>query len=363
MRRMSSKTSGALDETKLNTFANKVFEDLSVTYVSLLCAIGDRLNIFKDLFANGPATSEELANRAGINERYAREWLSAIYCGGYLEYNPATRRFSLPPEHAEVLAHEGGPAFVGGAYQGLLAEVKILDKLAKVFKEGGGVPPQDYDENEWAGIERLTATWSENLLVQRWIPAIPDVKAKLERGIKVADVGCGRGRAIIRLAQAFPNSRYVGYDVHGPSVAQATTNAEAAGVADRVSFKQLDVTNGFSERYDLITSFDVIHDMVNPRKALREICKALVPNGTYLLLELNSKDKLEENVGPIGTLFYSWSVLYGMTTSLALGGEGLGTAGLPESKLREFCREAGFSQVRRLPIIEDPFNVVYEIKP
>jgi SAM-dependent methyltransferase len=358
----TSKTS-ALDDAKLNSFANKVFEDLSGTYVSLLCAIGDRLNIFKDLSANGPATSKELASRAGINERYAREWLSAIYCAGYLEYDPTTQRFSLPPEHAEVLTHEGGRAFVGGAYQGLLAEVKILDKLVKkVFREGGGVLPQDYDENEWAGTERLTATWFENLLVQQWIPAIPDVKVKLERGIKVADVGCGRGRALIKLAQAFPNSRYVGYDVYGPAVAQATANAEAAGVVDRVSFKRLDVTNGFSEQYDLITSFDVIHDMVNPRKALREICKALVPDGTYLLLEINSKDKLEENAGPMGALFYSWSVLYCMTTSLALGGEGLGTAGLPESKLREFCREAGFSQVRRL-LIEDPFNVVYEIKP
>ena len=129
-----SKTSG-LDETKLNTFASKVFEDLSGTYVSLLCAIGDRLNIFKDLSANGPATSEELANRAGINERYAREWLSALYCAGYLEYDPATRRFSLPPEHAEVLTHEGGPMFLAGAYQGLLAEVKILDKLVKKYSE------------------------------------------------------------------------------------------------------------------------------------------------------------------------------------------------------------------------------------
>lgn len=352
----------ALDEAKLNSFANKVFEDLSGTYVSLLCAIGDRLNIFKDFSANGPATSEELANRTGINERYAKEWLSAIYCAGYLEYDPSTLQFSLPPEHAEVLTHEGGPAFAGGAYQSLFAEVKILDKLLKVFREGGGVPPHDYDENEWAGTERLTATWFENLLVQQWIPAVPDVKAKLEQGVKVADVGCGRGRALIKLAQAFPNSQYIGYDVYGPAVDQATANAEAAGVADRVSFKQWDVTNGFPERYDLITSFDVIHDMVNPRKALHEICKALKPDGTYLLLEINSKDKLEENAGPMGTLFYSWSILYCMTTSLALGGEGLGTAGLPESKLREFCREAGFSQVRRLPI-EDPFNVVYEIKP
>jgi hypothetical protein len=168
----------ALDDAKLNSFANKVFEDLSGTYVSLLCAIGDRLNIFKNLAANGPATSKELASRAEINERYAREWLSAIYCAGYLEYDPTTQRFSLPPEHAEVLTHEDGPAFVGGAYQGLLAEVKVLDKLVKkVFREGGGVLPQDYDENEWAGTERLTATWFENLLVQQWIPAIPDVKA------------------------------------------------------------------------------------------------------------------------------------------------------------------------------------------
>jgi SAM-dependent methyltransferase len=178
----------------------------------------------------------------------------------------------------------------------------------------------------------------------------------------VADVGCGHGRALITLAHAFPNSRYVGYDVFAPAVARAQANAEAAGVTERVQFRTLDVVQGLPEPYDLITTFDVGHDMVNPRGALRAIRQALRPDGTYLMLEINCHDTLEANAGPLGALFYSASVLYCMTTSLAHGGEGLGTMGLPESKVRALCTEAGFSSVRRLPL-ENPFNTLYEITP
>lgn len=206
---------------------------------------------------------------------------------------------------------------------------------------------------------------------QQWIPAVPDIQAKLEQGALVADVGCGRGRALIKLARAYPNSRFVGYDIFEQAISKANTNAVSAGVSDRVRFVQLDVTqekkknedNGMPNKYyDIITTFDVVHDMVNPRAALHSIRKALKDNGTYLMLEINAKDKLEDNIGPLGAFFYSMSVLYCMTVSLAAGGEGLGTAGLPESKVRQFCNEAGFSRVNRAPI-ENPFNVLYEIRP
>jgi 2-polyprenyl-3-methyl-5-hydroxy-6-metoxy-1,4-benzoquinol methylase len=190
---------------------------------------------------------------------------------------------------------------------------------------------------------------------------MPEVRAKLERGALVADVGCGRGRAQIRLAQAFPNSRYIGFDVFQPTIARAAAAAEAAGVADRVTFAHLDGSTGLPEQYDLITTWDVVHDAVDPRGMLRAIRRALKPDGIYVCLDINCSEKLEENAGPLATLFHGFSILYCMTTSLAGGGEGLGTLGLPEPKLRELATEAGFGSVRRVPL-ENPFNNLYELR-
>jgi len=244
----------------------------------------------------------------------------------------------------------------------LTGMVGPLNQSLESFRQGGGVPQSAYDSNMWEGMTRFTAGWSANLLVQQWIPAAPDVETKLKRGAQVADIGCGHGRALIKLAQAFPNSRYVGYDVYEPMIAGARAYAEEAGVGDRVSFKPLDASAGLPEQYDVITTFDVVHDSADPIGLLRAIRRALRPDGRYLLLEINCSDKLEENSGPLGALFHGFSILYCMTTSLARGGAGLGTLGVPESKARELCAEAGFSSVRRLPL-ENPFNILYEVKP
>ena len=219
-----------------------------------------------------------------------------------------------------------------------------------------------YDPSTWEGVTRFTNGWFENLLVPVWLPAMPEVQAKLERGALVADVGCGHGKALIKLAQTYPQSHYVGYDSFAPSIEWAKANAQAAGVADRVCFEHRDVSQGLPEQYDVITTFDVVHDAVNPRGLLRAIRNALRPGGRYVCLEINSSDKLEENIGLLGAFFYSVSVLYCMTSSLAHYGEGLGTVGLPESKIRELCAEAGFGHVRRVPM-ENPFNILYEITP
>lgn len=357
-----------VDQAKTEAFVHKVLGDTSAMTVTLMAYLGDRLGLFKNLATNGPASSLELASRANVKERYAREWLSAMACAGYVEYDPETSRFTLPPEHAPVLAQEYGPFFFGGTHQMLAGTLGVLDQLEQAFRDGGGVPPSAYRDHFWCGLERFTGGWFDNLLVQEWIPAVPAVQAKLQNGAQVAnvctvaDVGCGWGRALIKLAQAFPNSRYVGYDIFEPTIAEATANAETAGVSDRVRFEHLDVVAGLPEPYDLITTFDVLHDMVNPRGALKAIHQGLKPDGSYLLLEINSSDKLEENVGPLGALFYSISVLYCMTTSLANNGEGLGTCGLPPSKVKELCEEAGFRSVRQLPL-ENPFNILYEVKP
>ena len=351
-----------LDQATLEAFSNKAFQHLSATYATAMCILGDRLGLFKALAARGPSTSAELAEHAGINERYAREWLSALACADYMLYDPATRRFSLSPEQAAVLADEGGPFFLGGEYQQLPALLGILDPLTEAFRQGGGVPQSAYHESLYTGMERNALATYRHLLTQQWIPAMPAVQAALERGIQVADIGCGSGHALIALAEAFPNSHYTGYDVYAPTIALARQNAEQAGVADRVRFAALDASRGIPEQYDLISTFIVIHDAANPRALLRAIHDALRPDGIYLCAEVKASSKLEKNIGPMGAYCYGVSVLYCMTTSLAEGGEGLGTAGMPVIKVQELCAEAGFGSVRRLDI-DHPFRHFFEVKP
>jgi SAM-dependent methyltransferase len=210
-------------------------------------------------------------------------------------------------------------------------------------------------------MERFTGCWFENLLIQHWIPAMPEVKAKLEAGARVADIGCGSGRALIKLAQAFPKSRYIGLDVFEAQIARARNNAQAAGVAGQIEFWRADAAAPIPGPFDVMTTFDVIHDSVDPLGLLRAIRQALAPGGIYVCLDINCSDKLEENRGTLGALFHGISVLYCMTTSLARGGAGLGTLGFHERNVREYCRRAGFAGVRRVPV-ENPFNVLYEVK-
>jgi 2-polyprenyl-3-methyl-5-hydroxy-6-metoxy-1,4-benzoquinol methylase len=353
-------TQQTIDQAKADAFVGKVLADTAALAVTTLSSIGDRLGLFKNLAEQGPATSEELAERAHINERYAREWLSAMACAGYIEYDPVMRRFTLPIEHIPVLAQEGGPVFFGGVQEEMVGLVGPVNQLIQAFRSGGGVPMEAYDASTWEGVTRFSSGWFENLLVPVWLAAMPEVLAKLEKGALVADVGCGQGKAMIKLAQSYPQSRYVGYDSFAPSIERAKVNAEAAGVADRMCFEHLDVSTVLPEQYDVITTFDVVHDAVNPRGLLQSIRNGLRPDGRYVCLEINSSDKLEENLGLLGAFFYSCSVLYCMTTSLAHHGEGLGTTGVTESKMRELCAEAGFSHVRRVQM-ENPFNILYEV--
>src|SRR5205807_4502979 len=306
-----------IDPARQEEFVGKVVEQISGTMTTLLGAVGDRLGLFKNLAQQGPATSAELASRTNLNERYVREWLGGMAAAGYLNYDGPTKRFNLPAEHASVLAHENGPFFVGGMYQMLPAFTNVFDRVVTTFRDGGGVSQSHYNDMMWDWLERFTSTWFENLLLQQWIPAMPDVKALFERGCDVADVGCGRGRGIIKLAQAFPQSRYVGYDNFGPTVARATANAREAGVPDRVRFEERDVSKGLPGQFDVITTFDVVHDAVDPLQLLQSIRRALRPGGLYVCLDINCSDKLEENVNPLGAMFHGVSVFYCMTTSLA----------------------------------------------
>jgi 2-polyprenyl-3-methyl-5-hydroxy-6-metoxy-1,4-benzoquinol methylase len=342
--------------------AEKVLGDVSATMATIMAALGDRLGLFKALAASGQTTASDLAGRAGVDERYLREWLGGMAAAGYIAHDPSSGRFSLPVEHQPVLAQEAGPFFVGGAYQLLLAEVAQLDSVERAFRAGGGVPQAAFGDALLEGQERFSASWAGNLLTQVWVPLVPGLEAALQSGAAVADVGCGAGIALIRLAEAYPESYYVGYDASEPAIERAGRNARAAGVDDRVRFQLLDVAGRLPDEYDVITTFDVVHDAADPLALVTAIRRALRANGVYVCLEMNCADRPEQNTGPIATLFHGVSVLYCLTTSLAQGGAGLGTLGLPEGRLRALCLEAGFQRVRCLSD-DNPFNKLYEIRP
>lgn len=349
-----------IGESEVERFLDKVVKDTSGLAVTTMAALGDRLGLFKDLAANGPAGSSEFAKRTGINERYAKEWLAGMTCAGYLNYDPLSQVFSLPPSHAPVLAEEGGPFFFGGTHQMLLGMLTTLGLLEKAFRTGNGIPMSAYDENTWEGIERDMAGVYEAKLLKEWIPAMPDVQAMLERGVQVADVGCGSSRVLIMLAKAFPNSRYVGIDPFEPLIERAKVNAEAAGVSDLVSYKVLDSSFGVFGQYDLVTTFNVIHEASNPVELLRAIRKSLRQGGRYVCVDVKCEEALEDNVGAFAALRYGFSLLYCMSTSLAEGKEALGTMGLHEGKMRQLCQEAGFSSVKLVPL-EKSLRNTYEV--
>lgn len=348
-----------VDQAKAEAFVGTALANTTAFTVTVLAGLGDRLGLWRALAERGPATSTELAERADIDERYAREWLGAMTTAEYLTYDPATGVFTLPPEHAPVLADEGGPVFFGGTFQMLRGMVTVYDELLEVFRTGGGVPQEAYHQDMWDGMERFTAGWFDNLLIQEWMPALPEVDAALRRGADVADVGCGRGRGLIRLAQEYPDSRFVGIDAYAGTIEAARENIARAGVADRVRIVHADASEAIPGSYDVIFTFDVVHDAVDPAGLLRQIHDALRQGGRYVCLDINASHRLEENIGPLGALFHGCSLLYCMTTSLAHGGAGLGTVGFNEEVARTMTTAAGFTGFRRVPL-ENPFNNLYE---
>lgn len=350
-----------INEDLAAEFTGRVLGDTSATATLALSLIGDRLGLFGSL-AEAPATSPELAERTGTQERYVREWLAGMHAAGYLTHDASDRTFALPPEHRPTLVDEPGPSFLPGVQQELYGALVRLPEIIEAFRHGGGVTHESFPDDLHIGVDRFTAMWHENLLTQVWIPAVPEAQALLEKGCRVADVGCGSGRALIRLAQEYPAISGVGYDVHGPSIDRAQALAAEAGVTDRVRFEVLDASMGLPERYDVITTFDVVHDAVDPRNLLRSIREALAPEGVYLCLDINCADSVDENVGPVAALLYGFSVMYCMTCSLAHDGEGLGTMGLTPTLLANYARTAGFTTVTKVDM-DNPFNNLYSLRP
>jgi len=343
-------------------FALRAVGDFAAAMTAPLLYMGDRLGIFKKLAAAGPMTAEELARQTQLQPRYVQEWASALVAADYLQYDPATHAISLDADRAQVLVNEESPFFVGGLAQMVPDHFRLLPQVMQAFREGGGVPYSEYSQDTMEGTERLFGPGYHNFLTQQWIPAMPEVHRKLQEGARAADVGCGRGQALRHMARAFPNSTFVGWDSYAPAIEYAQKMAEEEGLADRLRFEvrdscELPPTHDF----DLIMTCDCIHDMVSPEGCARAIHQALRPDGTWFCIEPHMSDKLEENVNPIGRLFYCFSTMQCMTVSLAHHGAGYG-AGMGPAKLQQVAEQAGFTRFQRLDIA-NPFNQFFQIQP
>jgi 2-polyprenyl-3-methyl-5-hydroxy-6-metoxy-1,4-benzoquinol methylase len=337
-------------------FAFQVVGDLGAAFAMAHVHLGDRLGLFKTL-AGGPATVESLAAKTGLQERYLREWASAMTASQYIDYDPETKQFSLPPHKAAVLADDDSPVFVVGGAQMMPDHYAVLPGIEKAFRDGGGVPYSEFTEHTIKGTERFFRPGYLNFLVQEWIPAT-GFEQRLKDGAKVADVGCGRGVAIATLAAAYPASRFYGFDNHAGAIDGARENAKQQGVTRNATFEVVASTElPQSGDFDLVSTLDSLHDMVDPHGAARSIYGALKPDGGWFIIEPNVSARLEENINPVGRVFYSVSGLQCMPVSLAHGGAGYGACMGPDN-IRKVVEDAGFRSLERLPV-ENPFNALY----
>ena len=350
-----------IDEARVMTFLERIVDEIGAALNVPMTVIGDRLGLYRAMADGAPVTPAELAERTGTHERYVREWLAGQAAGGYITHHADTGTYSLPPEHAAVLADEQSPFYQGGLFQSTSAAIHAQDVVTDRFRSGDGFGWHEHHHDVFEGVGRMFGVSYRTFLVDEWIPALDGVDAKLRQGALVADVACGIGISTILMAEAYPASRFVGFDYHEESLAQARRNADEAGVADRVEFRAATATDFPGSDYDLIACFDALHDMGDPQGAARHIHSALAADGTWLLVEPNAGDAVVENLHPIGRLQYGYSVLVCTPGSLSQPGRaGLGTAA-GQARLSEAILGGGFASVRR--VTETPFNMVLEAKP
>ena len=354
-------TETTIDQTRLEQFLGTVVSDLGATFNAVLVQIGDELGLYRAMAGAGPLTSAELAERTDTAERYVREWLAAQAAGGYVTYDPGSGRYTLPPEQAMALADRDSPVYMAGGFDVAASVIKDREKLARVFRTGDGLGWHEHHHELFAGTERFFRPSYRGNLVDSWLPALDGAEAKLRAGARVADVGCGHGASTIIMAEAYPSSEFVGFDYHEASIAAARDAAERAGVADRVAFDVAGAKDFPGAGYDLVTLFDCLHDMGDPVGAARHVLHALDRDGTMMLVEPFAGDRVEDNLNPVGRVFYGASTTICTPASrdqevgLALGAQ----AG--EARLREVAEAAGFSRFRRAT--ETPFNLILEARP
>jgi len=357
---MGTSASPAINEAKLNDFVMKAVGEMGATINAALIIVGDKLGLYKAMAGAGPMIPAELAKKTGTTERYVREWLSAQAAGGFVEYDAASGKFTLPNEQAMALADEQSPVFLPGFFQMMRAVFVDEPKISEAFRTGKGFGWHEHDHSLFTGCERFFRPNYRAHLISEWIPALGDTKAKLERGAKVADVGCGLGTSTILMAQAFPKSTFVGFDYHDGSIALAKEAAAKAGVADRVKFDIAKAQNFPGKGFDFVAFFDCLHDMGDPEGAARHVLSTLGPDGTWMIVEPFANDKLEDNLNPIGRVYYGASTM--LCTPASLSQEvalGLG-AQAGEARLSKVLKSAGFTRVRRAA--QTPFNIVLEAR-
>jgi 2-polyprenyl-3-methyl-5-hydroxy-6-metoxy-1,4-benzoquinol methylase len=351
----------AVDGDKLMQFVFRAVDEVGATLNSALVVMGDKLGLYRALADSGPLTPSALAERTGTAERYVREWLNAQAAGGYVAYDPESGRYTLPPEQAVAFTDETSPAYLPGFFQIALGSVLDSPRITEAARSGEGIAWGDHVHDVHEGCERFFRPGYNAHLVAEWLPALDGVVEKLGHGAAVADVGCGHGASTILMAQAFPQSSFAGYDYHSGSIETARARAEEAGVGDRIRFEAAPAAGYRGEGYDLVTMFDCLHDMGDPVGAARHVRSTLAADGTWMIVEPNAGDRVEDNLNPVGRAYYAFSTLLCTPASLSQEvGLALG-AQAGEARIRDVVTAAGFTRFRR--VAETPFNLVFEARP
>jgi SAM-dependent methyltransferase len=351
----------AVDGDKLEAFMGKAVTDMGAVISAPLMVIGEKLGLYKAMAGAGLLTSQELADRTGVAERSVREWLRNQAAGGYVTYDAEADKYELPPEQALALADEDSPVYLLGAFEFIASLYADEDKILEAFKTGKGMGWHEHDPRLFRGTERFFRPGYRANLVASWIPALDGVQEKLERGAKVVDVGCGHGASTVIMAEAYPKSEFYGFDYHDKSIEQARQRADAAGVGSRTTFEVGSAQDFPGTGYDLVCVFDCLHDMGDPVGAAAHIHQALADDGTWMIVEPYANDRVEDNLNPVGRVFYGASTMVCTPASLSQDvGLALG-AQAGEGRLTEVIKEGGFTRVRRAT--ETPFNLVLEAKP
>jgi SAM-dependent methyltransferase len=350
---------GAIDPGKLDALLARAVGDLSAGYGGVMVSLGNRLGLYKAMAGAGPLSSRELASRAGCAERYVREWLGAQVAGGYVDYHAISDTYELTPEQAFVLADEDSPVFIPNAWYTPASMWSDEDKAVEAFRTGKGIPWGDHDGRLYCGVAAFYRNAYRGSLVSEWLPALDGVVEKLEAGAVVADVGCGHGHSTTLMAQAFPASRFHGFDTHPDSVAEARRIAAEAGV-DRTAFAVARADDYPGTGYDLICFFDCLHDLGDPVAAAAHAAEAVAPDGTVMLVEPFANDRVEDNISPVARLYYAASTTICCAHAISEGGRMVLGAQAGEARLADVFRKAGFTRFRRAA--ETPFNLILEAR-
>ncbi len=351
----------AVDPDKLMSFVFRAVDEVGATLNTALVVMGDKLGLYQAMADAGPLTPADLAARTGTAERYVREWLSAQAAGSFVDYDPDSASYSLPPEHAVALTDQSSPAYLPGFFQTALGAVLDSPRITEATRTGEGIGWHDHVPDVHEGCERFFRSGYNAHLVAEWLPALDGVVAKLERGAAVADVGCGHGASTLLMAEAFPFATFTGSDYHDGSIATARERAAASDAGPRVRFEVAPAASFAGTGYDLVTMFDCLHDMGDPVSAARHVRQALAPDGTWMIVEPAAGDHVEDNLNPVGRAYYAFSTLLCTPCSLSQEvGLALG-AQAGEARIREIVTAGGFSRFRRAA--QTPFNIVYEARP